>query len=221
MLTVYPIAVIAEEILYLQKQFTLLKTDSKFDEIYWITNPDEIQDLYNSKEQRLIQQERIVVRQQSVLEAIRTIIDRVLPNFLNPNARILFSRSFHPIGIHTDTSETHWQGHTLMIPLTFNNDIKTLVWKQTALGQSGLNEIFQRFINHTDSFTKQSNISQQLDLRNCWLGQPPIVDFLELDGIAEWQSGSLFKFERKQLHASNNYKTIVDFKDYVLIHNDK
>jgi hypothetical protein len=47
------------------------------------------------------------------------------------------------------------------------------------------------------------------------------VDFLELDGMAEWKKGSLFKFKCKQLHASNNFKAFAELKDYILIHTDK
>ena len=108
-----------------------------------------------------------------------------------------------------------------MIPLTFNAGIKTVVWKETAIGQQELNKIFQRFVNDRGSFPSQPSISRQIDLTNCWLGRPSIVDFLELDGIAEWCAGSVFKFSRQQLHASNNYKKFVEHKDYVLIHNDE
>jgi hypothetical protein len=108
-----------------------------------------------------------------------------------------------------------------MIPMTFDDRIKTLVWKETAVGVPSLNEIFHRFQNDIRSFKPQPQISKKLDLRNCWLSRPSIVDFLELDGIASWQAGSIFKFDRKQLHSSNNYREFVDFKDYVLIHNDE
>lgn len=219
MLTVYENAVTADEIAYLQQQFAQLKNTIEFNEIYFITNPDEIQDLYNSQAQRLVQQERVDICPYPVANVVRTILNRVLPSPLKPGIRILFSRSMHPVGIHTDTNEQEHTGHTIMIPLTFDNRIKTLAWKETAIGQSGLDKIFQRFQTDIDSFTRRSNISQELDLRNCWLGDPTIVDFLELDGMAEWRAGSIFKFERKQLHASNNYKAFVDFKDYVLIHN--
>jgi hypothetical protein len=132
----------------------------------------------------------------------------------------MFSRSFYPVGIHVDVNKNE-KGHTLMIPLTSDTRIKTLVWKETATGQQDLNSIFHRFQTDINSFQPQPKISEQLDLRNCWLGRPPIVDFLELDGMAEWQAGSIFKFDRRQLHASNNYKAFVDFKDYILIHNDE
>ena len=133
----------------------------------------------------------------------------------------MFSRSVYPVGIHTDTNERDHEGHTIMIPLTSDPRVKTLVWRETAIAQSGLNKIFHRFQTNINSFEPQSRISNKFDLRNCWLGRPSIVDFLQLDGVAEWRSGSIFKFERQQLHASNNYREFVEFKDYVLIHNDE
>jgi len=221
MLTVFENAVTADEIAYLQQQFAQLKNTVEFNDEYFITNPDEIHDLYNSQDSKLVQQERVDIRPYPVADVIRSIVNRILPNPLKSSIPIMFSRSVYPVGIHTDTDERAHTGHTIMIPLTFDDRIKTLTWKETAIGQSGLDTIFQRFQSDINSFTQQSQISQQLDLRNCWLSQPSIVDFLELDGMAEWRAGSIFKFERKQLHASNNYKAFVDFKDYVLIHNDE
>ena len=177
--------------------------------------------MYNSNAESLIQQERVNINAYPVAESVRRIVNRILPEPLKPSTSIMFSRSVYPIGIHTDTDEKNLKGHTIMIPLTFDDRIKTLVWKETAVGQSGLNAIFQRFQTDIKSFQPQPRISNKLDLRNCWLGQPSVVDFLQLDGMASWRTGSIFKFERQQLHASNNYREFVDHKDYVLIHNDE
>jgi len=221
MLTVFENAVTAEEITHLQQQFAQLKSTVEFDEKYLITSKDDIHDLYNLNEESLIQQERVNIRTYPTADFVRSIVNRILPSPLKTITPIYFSRSVYPVGIHTDTNETVYQGHTLMIPLTFDDRIKTLVWKETARGQPALNKIFHRFQQNPRSFVRQPKISNKFDLRNCWLDQPSIVDFLELDGLAKWQAGSIFKFERQQLHASNNYRTFVDFKDYILIHNDE
>jgi hypothetical protein len=221
MLTVFKNAVTAEEIMHLQQQFAELKAMVKFNDTYLITNPDEIRELYNLESESLIQQERVEINSYPVAEFVRNIVDRILPNPLKSFTPIMFSRSVYPVGIHTDTDEKNHTGHTIMIPLTSDARIKTLVWKESARGQPGLDSIFQRFQNDIKSFKPHPRISKQLDLKNCWLGHPSIVDFLELDGIAEWQTGSIFKFERQQLHASNNYRAFAEFKDYVLIHNDE
>jgi hypothetical protein len=221
MLTVFENAVTAEEIVHLQQQFAELKATVKFDDAYLIPNTDEIRELYNSESESLIQQERVGINSYPVAEFVRNIVDRILPNPLKPSVSIMFSRSVYPVGIHTDTDDRTYKGHTIMIPLTLDTRIKTLVWKESARGQSGLDSIFQQFQNNIKSFKPRPRISKQLDLRNCWQGYPSIVDFLELDGIASWQTGSIFKFERQQLHASNNYRAFADFKDYILIHNDE
>ena len=219
MLTVFENAVTAEEILYLQQQFAELKAQVEFNDTYLITNPDEIRELYDSDSESLIQQERVSINAYPVAESVRNIVNRVLPNPLKTSTPIMFSRSVYPVGIHTDTDERDHEGHTIMIPLTSDPRIKTLVWRETAIAQSGLNEIFHRFQTDRKSFQPQPRISNKFDLRNCWLDQPSIVDFLQLDGLAEWRAGSIFKFSRQQLHASNNYREFVKFKDYVLIHN--
>lgn len=221
MLTVFENAVTAEEIAHLQQQFAELKATVEFDDRYLITNPDEIHELYNSESESLIQQERVSINAYPVAESVRRIVNRILPEPLKPSTPIMFSRSVYPIGIHTDTDERDCRGHTIMIPLTFDQRIKTLVWQETAVGVPALNEIFQRFQTDLKSFQPQPRISNKFDLRNCWMGRPSIVDFLQLDGVAEWRAGAIFKFARQQLHASNNYREFVEFKDYVLIHNDE
>jgi hypothetical protein len=221
MLTVFENAVTAEEIAHLQQQFAELKATVAFNDAYRITNLDEIRELYNSNLDSLPQQERMVVNSYPVADLVRSIVNRILPKPLKTSTSIMFSRSVYPIGIHTDTDEKNLKGHTIMIPLTFDERIKTLVWCKTAAGQSGLNAIFQRFQLDPTSFQPQPRISNKFDLRNCWMGRPSIVDFLQLDGMAPWRTGSIFKFERQQLHASNNYREFVEFKDYVLIHNDE
>ncbi len=221
MLTVCENAVTPQEIAELQQQFAELKATVEFNDAYRITNPDEIRELYNSNLESLPQQERVVVNSYPVADRVRSIVNRILPSPLKTSTPIMFSRSVYPIGIHTDTDEKNFKGHTIMIPLTFDKRIKTVVWQETAIAQQGLNAIFQRFQTDIKSFRPQPRISNQFDLRNCWMGQPSIVDFLQLDGLAEWCAGSIFKFSRQQLHGSNNYREFVDHKDYVLIHNDE
>jgi hypothetical protein len=220
MLEIFKNAVTENEITHLQEQFAQLKSTVEFNDRYYITSKDDIRDLYNLDSESLIQQQRVSVLKYPVANFVRNIVNQILPTPLKESVRIMFSRSFYPVGIHVDVQKNE-KGHTLMIPLTFDTRIKTIVWKETATGQQDLNSIFHRFQTDINSFQPQPKISDQLDLRNCWLGQPSIVDFLELDGMAEWQAGSIFKFSRRQLHASNNYKEFAEFKDYVLIHNDE
>ena len=219
MLTVFENEVTANEIAYLQQQFAQMST--LLEDEYFITFQEVIHDLYGKDDESLVQQQRVDIRVGPAGDFVRSIVNRILPNPIKESISIWFARSIYPIGIHTDTNETSHNGHTLMIPMTFDDRIKTLVWKETAVGVPALKEIFHRFQNDIRSFKPQPRISNKLDLRNCWLSPPSIVDFLELDGIASWQAGSIFKFDRKQLHSSNNYREFVEFKDYVLIHNDE
>ena len=220
MLEIFENTITADEITHLQEQFAQLKSTVEFDDMYYITSKNDIRELYNLDSESLVQQQRVSVLKYPVADFVRNVVNRILPTPLKDSVPIMFSRSFYPVGIHVDVHKNE-KGHTLMIPLTFDTRIKTIVWKETATGQQDLNSIFHRFQTDINSFQPQPKISDQLDLRNCWLGRPPIVDFLELDGMAEWQAGSIFKFSRRQLHASNNYKEFAEFKDYILIHNDE
>ena len=134
MLEIFENAITADEITHLQEQFTQLKSTVELDERYYITSKDDIRDLYNSDSESLIQQQRISVLKFPVADFVRNIVNQILSTPLKDSVRIMFSRSFYPVGIHVDVQKNE-KGHTLMIPLTFDNRIKTLVWKETATGQ--------------------------------------------------------------------------------------
>jgi len=224
MLAVFDNIVTDSELENIQQQFANLKSTISFDDRYYLTlTKEEIKDLYKlDSDSLLVQVERTNVSALPVGESIRDIVNKILTEPLDKSTPIYFARSIYPSGIHVDfNKDRSFNGETIIIPLTFDERIKTLVWKETVdNGHSGVSDLLQRFRDNIRSFKKYSKLSTKLDLKNCWLGYPSVVDFLELDGMAEWKKGSLFKFKCKQLHASNNYKEHTAFKDYVLIHTD-
>jgi len=226
MLTVFDNIVTDSELENIQQQFANLKSTISFDDIYYLTlTKEEIKDLYkldSDSDSLLVQVERTNVSALPVGEFIRNIVNKILTEPLDKSIPIYFARSIYPAGIHVDfKKDRSFNGETIIIPLTFDERIKTLVWKETVdNGHSGVSDLLQRFRDNIRSFKKYSKLSTKLDLKNCWSGYPSVVDFLELDGMAEWKKGSLFKFRCNQLHASNNFKEHTTFKDYVLIHTD-
>ena len=55
-------------------------------------------------------------------------------------------------------------------------------------------------------------------MSNGWYWQPDIVDYMELDGIADWEKGNAFCLKRSQIHCSTNFrKNGFEYKDYILV----
>lgn len=131
---------------------------------------------------------------------------------------VFFVRCYNPTAIHVDVDDTS-PGHTYMIPLTFNTDIKTVVFKNNTT----LAEFKQLISRHSKiPFKPKHNLSETINMDHCWGAKPNIVDVLELDGYAEWTKGSIIKFLRQQIHSSSNFKTLgLEYKDYVLCHSSK
>jgi hypothetical protein len=86
---------------------------------------------------------------------------------------------------------------------------------------SEFNRFAQSFAADPTEFEKVNDISNELLLNNCWFGSPSITDYIEVDGVATWESGVVIEFNREQLHASNNYTVFVPHKDYILIHTNE
>lgn len=128
-----------------------------------------------------------------------------------------YSRGYLPIAIHVDVPEDNpnEDGDTILIPLTFNDNIKTIWWK----GQVK-DPIFDNWIARQDWTNKKkvNNLSQTLNLKNGYWLKPDIVDYMELDGIGHWKKGNVFTGRRSQPHCSNNFKSYgIPHKDYIII----
>ena len=208
----------AEDLEFLEKDFVELYNKGFFRvEQYFIEHQETIEKVFNETADRLTQQIRCNITSRPAGHRLREILKPIvdIPRLIN----IYYVRSFYPIGLHTDTNEREKSGTTYMIPLTYNTNIKTIAWHGAATNEE-FKELSERFINHPEQFEKKSNISEEVNLTNCWVGDRNIVDYLDIEGVASWERGSVVAFPRAMLHASNNYKKIVDYKDYILIHNN-
>ena len=187
-------------------------------EYAWQINKPILETLFNIKEDRHPQwiRGRIdeVHRKQEIISAIANFgFDQ---NSIE-NSVMYFTRSFLPVAIHVDIPnyDINCDGNTIMIPLTFNDKIKTICWK------GYVNEpIFDYWVEkqNWDSRKKLNNLTKQYDLTNGYFLRPNIVEYMELDGIGEWFKGSCFAFRRSQPHCSSNFKSSgIEYKDFIII----
>ena len=191
---------------------------SLFDDVAWQTNKTILKNLYNITEDRYYQTKRGEIKNKEMRKEILNAVSEFgfeKNSMINPY--INFARGFLPIAIHVDIpdSDTHQDGNTILIPLTFSDKIKTFWWKENVY-----EPVFDYWVEKQDwtQRKKVNNISEQYNITNGFLPNPDIIDHMELDGIGEWYKGNCFSGRRSQPHCSNNFKTNgIEYKDYILI----
>ena len=190
----------------------------KFNDYQWQINKSILKNLYNITEDRYHQTKRGEIKDKEMRREILSAVsefDFDKNSMTNPYMN--FARGFLPIAIHVDIPDfdTHQDGNTILIPLTFSDKIKTFWWKEKVY-----EPIFDYWIEkqNWNQRKKVNNISEQYDVTNGFFPKPDVTDYMELDGIGEWFKGSCFSGRRSQPHCSNNFKTSgIEYKDYILI----
>ena len=207
------------ELAELRQSFDSIHQQGLFSTKYYIDHKDTIKEVFNSDEDIIVQQERLDVRRHDIIKLIFNIFKRVAVIDFHKN-NIFFVRCHHPIGIHSDADIPEHQGRTFILPLTFDNRIKTFAWKERMTNPE-FNVVMDNFRNNPSQFTQRSNLSKEFKLNNAWSGTPSLVDYLELDNIGSWDKGSIIEFDRTQLHSSTNFKDLVGYKDSITIHTNE
>ena len=190
-----------------------------FNDYQWQVNKPILKNLYNITEDRYHQTKRGEIKDEEMRQEIfSTVAEFGLSKKVDRrNAYMNFARGFLPIAIHVDVpaDNIHEDGNTILIPLTFDDRIKTFWWKEKVY-----EPVFDYWIEkqNWDQREKVNNISEQYDVRNGYFPKPDVTDYMELDGIGEWFKGNCFCGRRSQPHCSNNFKTSgIEYKDYILI----
>lgn len=218
MLQIFENAITNEELSYLNAEFDKLKIEHLFkDEIYYIDHTETLEEIYNKKE-TVVQQCRFKLNGLPVGNKVIEILRKYAgPEEDLETLPMWASVADFPIGVHADVPEDDIPGNTFLIPLTFNENIKTVIWKP-LMGLTKIDEFIKDFGENGLRYPKKSNTTTQVDVTHCWLSKPSIANAMELDGIATWNKGTIIKFDRRQPHASNNWKPFVDYKHYIVIH---
>lgn len=134
--------------------------------------------------------------------------------------RQFLPHQLHVDGVYPDTDLNY--AKSAIIPLSRNPEgiFKTVIWNRVFLTNKELQEYFKAFIADSSQFPIISNVSQTQDVDHCWGGTPSIVDTIPLDGVYDYQLGSIGMFDRTHLHCSSNWVKyrLVDHKDVILLH---
>ena len=195
---------------------SLEENSDKLDIIDWQNNTEILKKLYNINE-KTPQTKRGHVTDSEVRNQVTKVLENL--GFKNGEGQgwMMYSRAFLPTALHVDIAmdDTQADGHTIIIPLTESDKIKTLVFKERTN-----HPILDYWIEKQDwnSRVKVNNVSTDHNMSHGWWRKPNITDYMDLDGIANWKMGTAFCFRRSQIHASTNFRHDgFPFKDYILV----
>ena len=139
---------------------------SKFDDHVWNTRAPMLKELYNINDEKHIQTLRMEIKDPSVQAKIKSIVN-LFDGLDNAHGFMNFCRGYLPIAMHTDVcvnpDNTVEDGYTIMIPLTVDKRIQTMVW-QERMGYP----VFDDWVNTIDwnNRVKLNNLSEKYNLTN-------------------------------------------------------
>jgi hypothetical protein len=135
-----------------------------------------------------------------------------------------YQRQFLPHQLHVDEVYEHTNldyAKSAVIPLyeNTNNIFKTIIWNKVFLTNGDLHSFFKEYIADSSKFPTVSDVSATQDVDHCW-GLPSIVDVMSLDGVYDYQLGSIGMFDRTHVHCSSNWRKYcqIDYKDIIILH---
>lgn len=187
-----------------------------FDDFQWQNNRKILKNLYNIPKEKDYQSKRGEIKNIGVrTEIVESISEFGISKGLLLGSYMNFARGILPIAIHVDIAEDKGDGETIIIPLTYDKNIKTIWFKENVF-----EPIFDYWVESQDFSKRQkvNNLRNEFDMSNAYYHRPEIVDYMEVDGIGDWKKGNVFRGRRSQPHCSNNFRTSgIDFKDYIII----
>ena len=157
-----------------------------------------------------------------IKEVVQKIYKIIFPllNIVRLPIDLMFVRVHLPSNCHVDRSFEHVDnddGYTMIIPLTFDPSIKTVVWDREFDNRSDL-EDWQRSVARGAEPITTTGQPAGVDLRHCVEGNKNFPNYLDHAVCGDWVPGNILIFERQKIHCSSNFRNHLPFKDYVLMH---
>ena len=151
------------------------------------------------------------------------ILSRYIPRgtfFYMAYQRQYLPHQLHVDSVYPDTDLNYAKSAIIPLDENPNGVFNTIVWNKAFYTNENLQDYFKQFIADSSQFPIVSDVSQTQDVDHCWGGSPSIVDTMPLDGVYNYQLGSMGMFDRAHLHCSSNWVKyhLVDHKDIILLH---
>jgi len=140
------------------------------------------------------------------------IIDRIVKNnFSNPvDIWSAYQRQTNPHSIHIDDygSDTNLFRYTYILAMDTVPEFKAIIWKEKCRDNQELHKFVEQWGKLGRLKKKTANISEIEDLEHTLdkNQQNYMADYLTLDGIYTYQTGTACLFDATQLHCTSNWK---------------
>ena len=159
------------------------------------------------------------------------------------------NRYLGPVTSHTDNEGKEFDlrpdgsdskpGISIIIPLTFNENIHTIIFKNMVEDNEYVREFLEDIAGIGGRNTYHPTYDHNLDYRdyipNIWNYQmiayhddpqnnkyangDKILDYLEVDKIITWEENVAYMFDKQKMHMGNNFKKFgIESKNFLLIH---
>lgn len=135
---------------------------------------------------------------------------------------VAYQRQIVPHSFHVDELAEHGSASAKsgVIPLdeNINGVFKTVIWDVEFLTNRAM---LDTLIDLASNRARYPILSQVRDVEHCWNGDN-VADLFPLDGIFNYDLGSIGMFPRSHMHCSSNWHKykLVDYKDIIVIHSD-
>ena len=145
----------------------------------------------------------------SVSNILEPLIKKDFPTYISWWSALQEQSNPHNIHIDKDSKNPDNNISTYVIALDTVPEFKTIVWKEITDNSDEYGSIWTRLSKRTK---KKSNISEIEDLEHTTNFEGNYMcDYLELDGIFTYKSGSACLFNGKQLHCTSNWRKYPQF----------
>ena len=208
-----------EQLEWFRKDFNQLIDINPVDRLY---NPDDAKRIYGVENCTIQDRRHIVEPGDTAYRLMGDIISPIIPKgtyFYMAYQRQFLPHQMHVDGVYPETDLNY--AKSAIIPLYADPDhiFKTVVWDKVCLTNEIMQDFFKEFINDSSKFPVVSDVSVTQDVDHCW-GEPSIVDVISLDGVYNYELGSMGMFDRTHIHCSSNWRKYnkVNHKDIILLH---
>jgi len=172
---------------------------------YWNNNWSEKSYINWEIDGKVLDRRLVLPKKSKEYEIIEEVVLRYVKNPINIWTAYQRQNFAHHVHIDDYRIETNYPCYTMIFSMDTIPEFKTIVWKETAVNNRALQEHIHAWGKHRTE--KISNISELEDLEHTYDENQHdyFVDYLHLDGIYTYKSGSGVFFNARQYHCTSNW----------------
>lgn len=137
---------------------------------------------------------------------------------------IAYQRQLVPHGLHIDGKKDDYvsaEGYSIVIPMQQAPEFKFFLWNQHFDDMDEIQQFREELKRNPEKFIRVNDLSQHHKLRHCNFDfSHPITDYMELEGIYDYEIGTMVKFPKHLAHASHDWLSCGQHthKDMIIVH---